>query len=525
MSIKYKKQKRIVMITPDQMIDRRILIEAETLLKEGYEVYVIAGWDGNQIDLFEELDGIKIERIKYEGIDKRIEHLYKIQSKAINKLNDISTKYNNLFGKIAQKFTTKVNNVINNRTSCVNQSSIFLQNKFTKWAVKNINRRLINRLINKMSGLSIRFLGLYLRGLNLLSIKKLGLVNKIITILLKAKNFIVGTTGKIINKLVYLCARVFPKLMELNGYEHAYYQSAVFYNPDIIHVHDLPMLKIGMKVKKDLGIPLVYDMHEFYPEQDVFTKQQQQYLRKTERKYINQCDSLITVNPLLAEEISKTYGDIKINVIQNATVLPEGFHNREYDRFREEYGVSKDEFILLYQGWISEHRNIQNLVRGMSLVDKPVKLVIMGYGDYKNELEKICESLGIRDKVLFVPAKSQKELLSYTASADVGIIPYPFGLDPNTKYASPNKLYEFIASQLPILCNNLPFVKSVVEKNEFGQVIELETPEDFAHALNSFPFEKLHVFKNNLLNNGENYIWEKEKINLLNIYRHIDTSI
>jgi len=321
--------------------------------------------------------------------------------------------------------------------------------------------------------------------------------------------------------LVKIIVKIVPFFTELNGYEHIFSTRGIFYYPDIIHVHDLPMLKVGVKIKKVLNVPLIYDMHEFYSEQDCLTSLQQKRLRSTERKNIKYTDVQITVNPLLADEISKNYQNLRIEIIQNAMIINSDFHQNQYDRFRQEYSISKNDIILLYQGWISPNRNLQNLVKGLAKVEIPIKFVIMGYGDFKEELKKIAEISNIKDKVIFVPTKTQDELLSYTASADIGIIPYPFKLDPNTKYASPNKLYEFIAARLPIVCNNLPFVKSIIETNGFGIACNMDSPESFAEALNNFPLDKLEYFKTNLAEKGANFLWEAEAPKLLRIYQNL----
>jgi len=101
------KGKRVLMLTPDVIIDRRILIEAETLIDEGYELYLLAGWDGKSEDLFEVQGRIKIERIKYQGIDQRFSFVYKLQNYLIGLLNQISTKADT----IANKICLNLNNI------------------------------------------------------------------------------------------------------------------------------------------------------------------------------------------------------------------------------------------------------------------------------------------------------------------------------------------------------------------------------------------------------------------------------
>jgi glycosyltransferase involved in cell wall biosynthesis len=148
----------------------------------------------------------------------------------------------------------------------------------------------------------------------------------------------------------------------------------------------------------------------------------------------------------------------------------------------------------------------------------------MGYGDYASELDKLAHESGVASKVVFVPSKNQEELLLYTASADIGLIPYPYGKDLNTHFASPNKLYEFISAGVPILSNKLPFVCEVVEGNNFGVCADLQSSEGFARAINEFPWGKLKTFKENILRERRRFEWTAQAKRLLKIYTAIEAT-
>ena len=272
--------KRVLMLTPDVTIDRRILIEAETLIDNGYEVYLLAGWDGKSEDLFEVEGRVKVERIKYEGIDQRFTFLYKSQNYLISLLNQISSEAD----VTANKICLKLNNIYS----------------------------LYSQLISKL--------------IYIIFFKPLLLF---LTLAVKTKSFIITSLAKSINLIVKIIVKIAPFFTELNGYENIFFAKGLFYRPDIIHVHDLPMLKSGVKLKQALNIPLIYDMHEFYSEQDCLTTLQQKNLRKTESININYTDARITVNPMLADEISKSYKNISIEVIQNSMIIDPKFHEKK----------------------------------------------------------------------------------------------------------------------------------------------------------------------------------------------------
>ena len=81
-----------------------------------------------------------------------------------------------------------------------------------------------------------------------------------------------------------------------------------------------------------------------------------------------------------------------------------------------------------------------------------------------------------------MPAVPQSELLQHSASADVGIIPYPH-VDLNSYYCTPNKLFEFIQARLPILANDSPELRRFVHDEGFGLVKPMHSIKEIASAI------------------------------------------
>jgi glycosyltransferase involved in cell wall biosynthesis len=403
---------RIVMLTPDIEIDRRIILEAQSLIREGKEVILIAGNDGRMPE-YEQKDGIKIRRPLYHGIDSRL--------------------------------------------AC-----------FYRWSGSFFN--LMSRIVNKM-------------------------------------------LGKV--------AVVLEQLTKKSGYDCYLAELADYYRPDVIHAHDLPMLPAAHICSKDRKIPLVYDSHELYTEEEL-PKSAKKMLKAKERKYIMDAN-VITVNPYLKKEFESWYGKQGISIIENATARRPDFDpDRRYDLFREEYALPSESRLLLYQGWFSPHRNLATLVKGMKYLDESCYLLLMGYGDYRDELSEIANDAGVSGNVLFVPAKSQEELLFYTASADIGLMPYLKSKNLNNLYSSPNKLYEFIAAGLPILANDLPYYHDIIEKFNNGIVRNIEDPESFAGAVKEMLSGDLGQFRQNARAAYAELNWERESEKLLKVYGELE---
>jgi glycosyltransferase involved in cell wall biosynthesis len=234
----------------------------------------------------------------------------------------------------------------------------------------------------------------------------------------------------------------------------------------------------------------------------------------------------LTVNPILAEVMAQAYAVPRLAVVENAVDPPPSFDpTAQPDLFRKNLPIAGDQKILLYQGWLAKYRGLVPLVQAMPLVAPSIHLVFMGYGTERDDLRALARALGVADRVHFPEAVSHEELLYWSASADVGIIPYQ-PVDLNTYYSSPNKIYEYIQAGLVILSNDLPYCRRVVEGGDFGLVRKLDTTQAFANAINTIFADpaRLARYKTNILAQRPRYSWQHESRTILSIYEHLPRS-
>ncbi len=278
---------------------------------------------------------------------------------------------------------------------------------------------------------------------------------------------------------------------------------------------DLPLLPTATYVSKIKNIPLIYDAHELYPEQICFDREKRDLYSKIEANFIVHPDLVITVNKSIAKEMSKRYSIKTPTVILNALDPPKFFNiNKKYDHFRKNLPIDNNQKIVLYQGGYSPHRNLDLFVRCARYLSDNITLILMGFGDYKRELEKIAREYNtINKKVFFAPAVNQSVLLEFSASADVGIIPYPH-IDLNSYYCTPNKLFEFIQAGTPIIANDSPELNRFIRDNEIGITRKIETERDIAELIETF-FNQNIDYKSNILGIRKRINWRNEEKKLL----------
>ncbi len=91
-----------------------------------------------------------------------------------------------------------------------------------------------------------------------------------------------------------------------------------------------------------------------------------------------------------------------------------------------------------------------------------VHFVILGEGEYRKKFEAEANNSNCSDRIHFLGAVNHTELLTYTASADIGLALIE-NISISYYYALPNKLFEYIMAGIPILASNLPQMKKVID--------------------------------------------------------------
>jgi glycosyltransferase involved in cell wall biosynthesis len=299
---------------------------------------------------------------------------------------------------------------------------------------------------------------------------------------------------------------------------------AISYRADIYHAHDLNNLEVAYRAARTTGAKLVYDAHELFPEMaNRWVRLRKGYWSRLEARLLPRADLSITVNELIAEEMARRYRVEPPLVVLNCPDPPPTFDpNARYNLIRERTGLGSETPVVLYQGWMSEGRGLENLVRAAPLLHGGAVVVFMGYGEYQAALERLAAEAG-GGRVHFIPAVPQRDLLAYCASADVGVIPYQ-AVDLNNYYTSPNKLFDFIQAGLPIVASDLPYLRKVIVGDDLGVVAKLDRPQDYAAAINSvlaLPDRGVRL-RENLRRAAPSYTWAAQAAKLVEAYSRLD---
>jgi glycosyltransferase involved in cell wall biosynthesis len=291
---------------------------------------------------------------------------------------------------------------------------------------------------------------------------------------------------------------------------------------DVYVAHDLPMLPVAIAAAERHGGQVVYDSHELFVEQELSAVERRLW-RRLEGRLIGRADLAVTINPSIARELMTRYGLARVEVIQNAERLGAGVAKTQAIRARLRLPASAR--ILLYQGGLSEGRNLEMPIRALRHVRTPgLHLVYLGDGVLAGRLVRLAARLGLSERVHPIPAVPQSELLRYTASADAGLIPYLANC-LNTRYCTPNKLFEMVAAGIPIVASDLPELRRLVAGHGIGLVGDTATPEGLAASIDAlFAGEGPARFAPAIAAARRELSWEVESERLVRLYNSLISS-
>ena len=243
------------------------------------------------------------------------------------------------------------------------------------------------------------------------------------------------------------------------------YRQALILNREkrfaVIHCHDFDTLAIGTRLKRKLGLPLVYDAHEVYgyTMTRIFPHRIANIFLWLEKRLIRRVDKIINVcEP--QKRYFESITDKPISLIMNCKPL----QSLEYQP-----PDNQGDFTLLYIGGLHQGRAVLMLVQAVRGLPG-VQCIIRGTGR-PNYVQALREECSRTSNVTFSGRVPFEEVIPMTKKTDVSFCMLN-PADPNSVIGMPNKLYEAMVCGRPLICTKGTYSGEVTEQEEAGLVVE-----------------------------------------------------
>ena len=292
----------------------------------------------------------------------------------------------------------------------------------------------------------------------------------------------------------------------------AIYKKAKEINADIYHFHDPELLPIGKKLKRK-GKKVIYDSHEDLPRQ-IFQKNWiPNFLRRStslimefiENSYVKKIDAVVTVT----EHIAERFNIVAKNVIVCANYA-------SLNEFNETPNFHKNSNSACYIGGISKLRGIEEVIAACEKAGVTLYLA----GGFENEKLKINI---LANKSVYYLGYLNREgihnVLNQSFAGMVTLLPAP-----NHDNSYPIKMFEYLASGIPVIASNFEKWIPIIEGNCAGICVDPFNIEEISNAikyLKENPQMAAEMGENGRRAFEEKYNWQIEEKKLLDFYYKI----
>lgn len=287
--------------------------------------------------------------------------------------------------------------------------------------------------------------------------------------------------------------------------------------PEHIACHYVAMLPVAWAAARLSGATLEYLPHELETERSGLTGMKKKLETWIERRFIHSARNVVVVCDPIRDWYESAYGLKNLHVVRNVPER-ESAQIREISEggFRQKFAISDRARVFIYQGLFSAGRGIDALLAAFKNLD-PAKchIVFMGYGEEAFE-KKVTEGSAAYENIHFQPAVSRDMIVSYSASADIGIfisekasLSYQFSL--------PNKFFEWAHAALPILVSdNLKYQADLLANGGFGWSTSLDKLQRTLLELSEID---LTAYIDNAQKYAASAVWEEDAKAFAQVYR------
>lgn len=284
---------------------------------------------------------------------------------------------------------------------------------------------------------------------------------------------------------------------------------------DVLHVHyAIPHAYAGYMAKKMLEdegifIPMITTLHGT----DITLVGNHPFYKTAVTFSINQSDFVTSVSNSLREDTYRLF-DVKkdIYVIPNFIEIDEEKHILKGQRCQRSVLASNNEKIITHISNFRKVKRIPDVVKTFYNIQKeiPSKLMMVGEGPEKIIAEKMCDELGISDKVIFFGNSNDiDQILKYS---DLFLLPSEtesFGL----------AALEAMAFGVPVISSNSGGIPEVNENGISGYLSNVGDVDDMSkNALSILKSNEIHQqFKTAAFEVAKKY----DILNILPLYENL----
>ncbi len=291
------------------------------------------------------------------------------------------------------------------------------------------------------------------------------------------KNFVEGF--KIINICIETPSvakvhKVFAYIWNLSIYYKNVLRLFKSNSPRIVHIHDAPALPVAYLAKYIWGCSLIYDAHELAVNKNgqgiIFSL----ISRVIEKTCWSRIDHLVTVSKEIADWYISEYGRKNVTLHHNVPITQSQIINinrndNAFIPYRLKFDIPDTNKVFVYSGLFIQGRCIELILEVFKRIPE-AHVVFMGFGNLTNLIDEYSLRFPNIHRHHHVP---NEEVSKYISGADFGLCLLE-NISLSDYLALPNKFFEYLFNNVPVLASNFPAMARVINVCKGGYVCNVD---------------------------------------------------
>jgi 1,2-diacylglycerol 3-alpha-glucosyltransferase len=276
---------------------------------------------------------------------------------------------------------------------------------------------------------------------------------------------------------------IYPEARVAIPVANKYIKEIIRWSPEVIHSQsEFSTFLLARYLSKRLHIPIVHTYHTVYENYTHYFSPVEKWGKNMASLFTTSTIKYTSCVIAPTEKVRKLleeYGvkkEIKVvptGIRMNKSKEPTNQLKKQY--LRNKIGIDENSKLLITVGRLAKEKNIEEIIYYYSRLNSTeLKLLIVGDGPHRQQLEKYAETLGIADRVYFVGMIPHEKVNQYYQAGDV------FVSASNSETQGLTYL-EAMANGLPALCRKDSCLDNVICDGENGW--QYESFEQFRQQL------------------------------------------
>lgn len=255
---------------------------------------------------------------------------------------------------------------------------------------------------------------------------------------------------------------------------------------DLIHTHtEFGAGILGKMVGKKLKIPVVHTYHTMYEDYLHYIANgkvlRPAHVKYLSRLFVNHSSGVICPS----ERVIKTLKKYGVSIPMR--IIPTGIEIEKFERpditpemskeTRTTLGITDEQIMLLSLSRLSYEKNIQAIISGLPAIikEKPeVRLVIVGNGPYRDDLEDLVKEKRMEQFVIFVGEIPNEKVAIYYHAAD-------FFVSTSTSETQGLTYTEAMAAGTQLIVEGNDYLDHLIDYDCLG--VTFKNDENFSRAV------------------------------------------